>query len=154
MAIYFGDSSAIVKRYVNEIGTAWVTGITSPASGNNIYMVQVTGVEVVSAITRVGRSGRISTADAITAISDFRYDFANCYHVIEINPGLISHAMTLAETYALRGYDAIQLASALEVNVQHLAQGGSAITLVSADGALNIAAMAEGLTVEDPNLHP
>jgi uncharacterized protein len=154
MAVYFGDSSAIVKRYVNEIGTAWMTSITSPVAGNDIYLVQVTGVEVVSAIARQLRGGNLSVTDATNAIAQFRYEFYNVHKIVEIKPALISHAMTLAETYALRGYDAIQLASALEVNAEHLAQGGSAITLVSADGALNIAAMAEGLTVEDPNLHP
>jgi predicted nucleic acid-binding protein len=154
MAVYFGDSSAIVKRYMNETGTAWVTSITSPGAGNDIYMVQVTGVEIVSAITRARRSGRISAADATTAVSDFRYDFANGYHVVEIKPGLISHAMTLAETYALRGYDAVQLAAALEVNTHWLTQGGPPITLISADTALNAAAIAEGLTVDNPNWHP
>ena len=47
-------------------------------------------------------------------------------------------------------YDAVQLAAALELN--RISQGG--IVLVSADQDLNAAATAEGLTVENPNLHP
>ena len=37
MAIYFLDSSAVVKRYVPEKGSAWVVGITDPASRNLLY---------------------------------------------------------------------------------------------------------------------
>jgi hypothetical protein len=62
--------------------------------------------------------------------------------------------MILAERHALRGYDAVQLAAALELQTVLTASGLPALTLVSADAELNAAAAAEGLTVEDPNLHP
>jgi len=154
MAVYFFDSSSIVKRYVSETGTAWVVTITDPAIGNPIYMALIAGVEVVSAITRRARSGSLSATDAATTLADFRYDFANQYHLVEITPALIARAMTLAETYALRGYDAVQLAAALEVDAYYLALWMPALTFVSADAALNAAATAEGLTVENPNAHP
>ena len=154
MAAYFFDSSALVKRYISEIGSAWVMGITAPAAGNSIHLVRITGAEVVSAITRVGRSGGISVAEATNAISDFRHDFANDYRISEVTPALVRQAMALAETHALRGYDAVQLAAALELNTRRLNFGLPAVTLVSADVALNAAAIAEGLTVEDPNSHP
>jgi hypothetical protein len=41
----------------------------------------------------------------------------------------------------------------MEVNLQCQALG-TTLTLVSADGDLNAAGAAEGLTVEDPNVHP
>ena len=53
------------------------------------------------------------------------------------------------ETYALRGYDAVQLAAALEVWAQI-----PTTILISGDGDLNAAATAEGMPVEDPNTHP
>ena len=154
MAAYFFDSSAIVKRYVSEIGTAWVIRTVDPATSNRVYVARITGAEVVSAITRQGRSGSLSTTDAASAIGQFRHDFVNEYRVIEISVALIDRAMSLAETYALRGYDAVQLAAALEVNTRRLASGMSALTLVSADAALNAVAAAESLPVEDPNAHP
>jgi hypothetical protein len=61
--------------------------------------------------------------------------------------------MTLAETHALRGYDAVQLAAAIEVHARGMSLGLPVLTLVSADGDLNMAATIEGLTVEDPNIH-
>ena len=47
MAVYFCDSSAIVKRYVREVGTGWVLGIVDPTAGHRIYVAGVTAVEVV-----------------------------------------------------------------------------------------------------------
>jgi len=45
MAIYFLDSSGLVKRYVAEMGTAWVQGMTDAASGNDRFIAQITGAE-------------------------------------------------------------------------------------------------------------
>ncbi|NOT59076.1 MAG: nucleic acid-binding protein, partial [Acidobacteria bacterium] len=56
--------------------------------------------------------------------------------------------------HALRGYDAVQLAAALEENDELMSFGLPALTLVSADAELNKAAQAEGLNVENPNNHP
>ncbi len=72
--------------------------------------------------------------------------------IIELTAALAEAAMNLAEGRALRGYDSVQLAAALELNVA-FAVTGSAITMVSADEELNTAARAEGLVVENPNLH-
>lgn len=154
MAACFFDSSALVKRYAREIGSAWVIGITGPATGNSIHIVRVTGVEVISAITRQQRGGHIPVADATNAILDFRHDFSSEYQITEVTGDLVHHAMALAEAYGLRGYDAVQLAAALKVNAYSLVQGAPAVTLVSADAALNAAAIAEGLTVDNPNWHP
>lgn len=154
MAVYFFDSSAIVKRYVSETGTSRVLGLTDPRANNHIHLARITGVEVIAAITRRNREGSISANDVATAIADFRYDFGTSYRIGEITPGLIASAMVLAETYALKGYDAVQLAGALDVNAHTISLGLPAVTLVSADGALNRAAVASGLPAEDPNRHP
>ena len=34
MALFYFDTSGIVKRYVLETGTAWVQDITNPSRGN------------------------------------------------------------------------------------------------------------------------
>ncbi|MEK6287057.1 MAG: type II toxin-antitoxin system VapC family toxin [Acidobacteriota bacterium] len=154
MAAYFFDSSAIVKRYLIEAGSGWVTSIADLAAGNEIYLARVTLVEVISAITRKTRSSGLSAGGAGKAISDFRDDFANEYSVIELTPSLIEWAAELAETHALRAYDAVQLSAALQIDAEMKAAGASPITLASADGPLNTAAIAEGLAVDDPNTHP
>ncbi len=66
----------------------------------------------------------------------------------------MAEAMLKARVHGLRAYDAVQLAAALEVHRRHLSAGVGPVTLASADRDLNTAAVAEGLTVEDPTLHP
>lgn len=153
MASYFFDSSALVKRYVNEAGTVWVTSLIDPAAGHEIFLARLSGVEVLSAIKRRQRLGTTSQQDAQVAISNFRADFAAFFTVLEISALLISEAMSLAEQHDLRGYDAVQLAAALEVYRRRAALGLPLSALVSADNALNEAGLAEGLRVENPNRH-
>jgi predicted nucleic acid-binding protein len=154
VAIYFFDSSAIVKRYVSERGTAWVTTVADPAAGNRIYVARVSGAEVISAVTRHARAGAISPAELATALADFRHDFANQYRIVPVNVAVVDRAMNLAEVHGLRGYDAVQLGAALEANAQRVSRGVPPVTLVSSDAELNAAAIVEGLVVDDPNGHP
>lgn len=41
MAVFFFDSSAIVKLHIGETGTAWTKSIDDPASGNRIYVASI-----------------------------------------------------------------------------------------------------------------
>lgn len=154
MAAYVFDSSAVVKRYVREMGTAWVLSLTDPGAGHVIYVAGITGVEVVSALTRQMRSGALTPTDAAMALAQFRHDLTHQYHTVAMTPTLLARAMALAETHALRGYDAVQCATAVLVHTERVALGMPPLTLVSADTALNTAAAAEGLLVEDPNTYP
>jgi predicted nucleic acid-binding protein len=154
LSAYFFDSSALVKRYVSEIGTTWVASVIDAPANNHIHVARITGVEVTSAITRRTRSSSLSRVDATAALSLFRYEFSNNFTVTEISPGLVTRAMQLAETYALRGYDAVQLAAALDVQSYLSSLTKSGLTMISADVELNTAAAAEGLITEDPNAHP
>lgn len=163
MGVYFFDSSALVKRYATEVGAKWVRPLTDPASGNEIYIARIAGAEIIAAISGKTRNKGLSASDATRAIGDFRYDFDRQYNLLEVTESVIDRAMDLAEQYPLRGYDAVQLASAIELNTQFVAVNlsfgatmlqASAIVLVSADKSLNSAASALKLAVEDPNTHP
>ncbi|HSK74681.1 MAG TPA: type II toxin-antitoxin system VapC family toxin, partial [Pyrinomonadaceae bacterium] len=112
MPAFFCDSSAIVKRYINETGSAWLEALTDPSSGNRIYVARITFVEVISAITRREKGLHLSATDADTARLAFEQDFLNIFRKVEISEDLINEAAKLAKKQALRGYDAIQLAAA------------------------------------------
>src|SRR5579884_698671 len=110
MPTLYLDSSAVVKLYVREAGTRWLTVLADPASGNILYIGRIAGVEVVSAIARRIRGNTIPSADGGRALRDFQHDFSAKFNVLETQPGILQRAMALAETYALRGFDAVQLA--------------------------------------------
>jgi predicted nucleic acid-binding protein len=150
VAVYYLDTSAAVKRYAQEIGTGWVQALTDPKQGHLLFLVRITLAEIVAAITGKEKKSRtITPANAATALTDFQYDFARQYLVIEVSAALVGQAALLARKHALRGYDAVQLAAALEIRAIE-----PSLILVSADGDLNAAAIAEGLPVEDPTNHP
>ena len=151
---FFFDSSAIVKRYVNEVGSNFVDGLADLQSGNVVLLGRITRVEVVAAFARRLKNGSITAADSQNAIAAFQHDLTNNYWTVEITPLLVSFAMSLATKHALRGYDAIQLATALEANDERISNNLPALILVSADTELNTAAKAEGLAVENPNNYP
>lgn len=93
-------------------------------------------------------------ATATAALAQFYYDFEHHYQTVEVSAAVVARAIALAETHALRAYDAVQLATALESNNLRAGLAAPPLTLVSADQELNAAATAEGLAVEDPNSHP
>jgi uncharacterized protein len=154
VAAYFIDSSGLVKRYVQEVGTLWVRGITRHSPSTAIYIARITAVEVTSAVARRRKGRTLTSVKASSILHRFRQHLAGRYTVIEITPVLFNDAMRLANTHALRAYDAVQLAAALEIRQQRQKAGLGPVTLISADQALNAAAAAEGLPVDDPNSHP
>ena len=71
MAVYFLDSSAVVKRYAQETGSAWVEALTAPSAGNALYLAHITAVEIVAAVTRRQRGGTLTASDAARALGGF-----------------------------------------------------------------------------------
>jgi uncharacterized protein len=149
VAIFFLDTSAVVKRYIQENGSPWVQALAAPTSGHALFVARITLAETVAAVTRRERGGHIAASAAATALADFQYDFARQYLVVDISASLVAKAAMLARTHGLRAYDAVQLAAALEVH-----GFAPSLTLISADSGLNAAAAGEGCLVDDPNGHP
>lgn len=153
MAAYFLDSSALVKRYVLESGTPWIRNLCDPAARHTLYIARITGAEVIAALSRRIRMRSLTLSAAQSAITEFRTNFANGYIILEMTPTLIASAMDLAQEKGLRGYDAVQLAAALDVHTERNGYRLPPLTLVSADNDLNQAAISEGLMIENPNAH-
>ena len=154
MADYFFDTSALVNRHVNETGSAWVRTLIRAKATHRIYIARITTVEVFAAITRRQHSGDLSAAQAGAILGHFRRHLAQRYRIIDLTPAIYDNAMLKARKRRLRAYDAVQLAAALELRQQHQEAGLAPVTLISGDKPLNAAAIAEGLTVDDPNNHP
>jgi predicted nucleic acid-binding protein len=152
VAAYYLDSSAVVKRYVRELGSTWVRSLMARAAGHNLILARITGVEVVAALIR--HSPPLPPPDLARALARFQRHFQNRFQLIPINRNLIAQAMLLAVRHRLRGYDAVQLASALEARARQAARGQPAPVFVSADANLNAAATTESLAVDDPTTHP
>lgn len=153
MARRFFETSALVKRYVRETGTSWVERLLVPPLHPTLYIPQITGVGTIAAITLRTRRGDTTWQEAAAAIASFRRDYAHVYLLAQVTNSLVAVAMDLAEKHALRGYGAVQLSSALQVQSERQAYDLSSPIFLSADNALNAAAAAAGLAVDNPNYH-
>src|SRR5271169_4998587 len=120
---YFVDSSALVKRYVIETGTSWVRGITRRSPSSEIYIARITAIEVPCAIARRRKGKTLTPRRASSILHRFRQHLAGRYNVAQITTALLDDATRLGVKHALRAYDAVQLAVALEVNRFHQAGG-------------------------------
>ena len=154
MGVYFLDSSAVVKRYVSEIGSAWVSTLTDPGAGNQCYLAALTQVETLAAIYLRTRTGTLTSTQATAADRRFRRELRGIYREVALSRPVLRRAMRLVAHHPLRASDAIQLASILALAARLSRSLGSTPMFVSADQRLNQAALVEGLPVDNPNQHP
>lgn len=147
------DASAVVKRYVSEMGSAWVQALCSNEE-NTLIMAEITLAEVASAFARATRGGRISAEERLSYLDLFIGDCAERYRLVATERTIIDRAVDLTQSHYLRGYDAVHLATALAMNTELLQRQLPPLTFVAADEDLLKAAEAEGLAIGNPNLHP
>jgi predicted nucleic acid-binding protein len=134
VAAFFFDTSAVLKRYVQETGTPGVQAMAASAAGHSLIVVRITLAETIAAITRRERNSSISSQGAATAHAGFQLDFARQYIIVEVSAGPVAQAAMLARSYA------VQLAAALEIHA-----ADPSLTLLSADLEIIAAATAAGL---------
>lgn len=150
MSLLFADTSAIAKRYINEIGSAWVEQWIEPAAGNIIIIARIAPVEMFSLLARREREGSITPGARVGLGNDFLIHVRNEYLTVPLDDRVLDEARELTSRYPLRALDAIQLASALAATKTL----NTAPTFISADRNLLAAASAEGLNTDDPRAHP
>lgn len=155
MSHFYLDATAVVKRYNPETGSAWVKALTDPTAGHTIILSEITLVEVAAALAAKHRApGGITQQERDDAVALFLNHCDTEYDLIASRRSIIDRAVTLTQNHRLRGYDAVQLATALLTNEALVAASLSPLNLVAADNDLVAAARAEGLAAENPNLHP
>lgn len=109
MIVYI-DASALVKRYVAERSSEEVIELT--ANADIVATSVVSRAEVAAALARAARLGALEDDGARRAQRRFSREWPDLARV-PVTELLVSRAELLAWDYGLRGYDAIQLASAV-----------------------------------------
>jgi predicted nucleic acid-binding protein len=141
--ILFLDTSALVKLYIVEADSPVVH-----ASVNRAETVAVCRIAWAEACAALGRRAREVPADEaaiIAARGALARDWPH-FFVVEVTQTVVERAGEFAETFALRGYDSVQLAAAFEILA--VAPGGVAFNCF--DNRLNKAARVLGLDVAWP----
>jgi predicted nucleic acid-binding protein len=137
--ILYLDTSALVKLYVEEEGTTRTAARVEEADG--VATVRITYAEARAVLARHHREGAITGAELRAAVRELEREWP-AYSIVEVNEPLVRGAGTLAERHALGGYDAVQLAAALEIR-----RAGGDIEFAAFDARLNRAARRERLPV-------
>ncbi|MCX6032550.1 MAG: type II toxin-antitoxin system VapC family toxin [Chloroflexi bacterium] len=147
------DSSALVKRYLVEIGTSWMqTWCADPTQ--TIAVAEIGLVEIAAAFAGKLRGAHIMPAQYQSARTDLTIDARDEYVLVTVNRAVVDEAIELTARHRLRGYDAVHLACALTLNRALVAYHLSPLAFISADDDLLKAAAAEGLPTDNPNRHP
>jgi predicted nucleic acid-binding protein len=136
--ITYVDTSTLLKRLLTEDGSPRADVIWE--SADILASAATLVVEARAALAAAQRGGRLTAGDHRTAKAEL-IELLEEVTFVDITDELIADAADLAETDALRGYDAIHLAAAIAVG---------ATVLTSADAALCDAAEDHGLRVANP----
>ena len=153
MSIYFFDASAVVKYFHREPGTAWVRQVVDAREPHNeIYIADISLAEVPAALAILARAKQISIRMRDSLYAAFLDNIGSKFQLLRVTTSLAYAAGELTQPHPLKGYDAVQLALALDFNATLAQQGLSAI-FVSGDDRLVQAAKAEGMATGNPFLH-
>lgn len=154
MTDYYVDASALVKRYADEPGSTWIRHITDPQAQHTILLAEITLAEVAAALAAKHRApGGMSQEQRDRILSRFLQDCAEHFLLLPVDRPVIDRAVELTQRHRLRGYDAVQLATALVASETVQSQHLPAPFFVAADNNLLTAATSEHLPVENPLNH-
>jgi len=154
MTTYYADTSALVKRYVNEPGSPWLRAQFDPATAPLIMISHLTLAEISSAFNRRVREGALTPDEQARLRLAFRADCLTDYQLLPISQAIIDLSSDLLDRHPLRTLDAIQLATGLTAQRLLMARNLAAPIFVSADDRLLSVAAAVGLLTDNPLRHP
>lgn len=153
MAIYYLEPSALVKYYVTEPGSTWVRALVD-TEDNVLVTAEITIAEVSAALAVIARVGRISRRQRDELWGKFKRDLLTRYEFLPTHRAIVNRAAELCQKHPLRGFDAVHLASGLQLQETLVQQEeGVPITYVSGDDPLVTAGQSEGLAVDNPFWH-
>lgn len=143
--ILYLDTSALIKIYVQEVGTETVR---DALRSGRVAISALGGAELAGALARLAREGDLSASQAGAMWTDYLRRLPTFLEVVVEGAGspLGRDAARLCFDHHLRGGDAVHLASALQVVAHH---PGESVSFCAADVKLLRAARAERLTTVD-----
>jgi len=141
--IYYVDTSALVKRYYIEKGSAWVHSLFRP--DHLLVVSKVAYAELLAALARKRREKEVGEEDFARAVESFQEEWKE-FVVVEVTDAVFADLLPVVRRHPLRGFDAIHLCSALWFRKRTKAE----VLFVCSDHNLLTAAQKEKLGIRDP----
>jgi predicted nucleic acid-binding protein len=146
LALYYLETSALVKLYVREPGTDRLLQLVNLVE-NRFAVLSLSQVEFRSAIRRRERAGDIDPNAASMLLDRFQQHQESRFLRQVLTDAVLDGASEMIDRYALRAYDAIQLAACLELK---FTVSMEPLIFVCSDQQLLAAAHSELLSTLDP----
>ena len=107
--ILFCDTSALVKLYLKEEFSHEVRALSDKATA--IAVSRISWAETMATLARRVREIPADAQAIETVRGQLRMDWSD-FAIVEVTQSLVEMAGDYADTFALRGYDSVQLAAA------------------------------------------
>ena len=138
--ILFFDTSALIKKYIDEKGSRKVDLLMNEA--DRIIVSAITGIETCSAFRRLLTDRAVSESDYRVVMREFATDYP-FFTRVDLDDPAVSCAKYAIEKYRLKTLDSIQLGTALAVR-------DDIDYFVACDARLAHSGKKEGLRVINP----
>lgn len=135
MTLFF-DTSAFVKRYIDETGSAEVENLCGNADDIGISIILP--IEALSTFSRLRREKRLTEKQYALLKHELFSDLRDVT-VVTLSPAIVTAAIDALENSILKSLDAIHIACALEYKPDFF---------VSSDAQQIVAATKAGLSVK------
>ena len=136
--ILYLDTSSLLKLLLDEPGSATIAALADAAEV--LASSRIAYAEARAALARARRAQRLTETSHRAVVAAFE-DLWTGFAAVEVTDPLVRQAGDLAEQHALRGFDAIHLASALVLQ----RQSSHSVSFSAWDETLMRAALVEGL---------
>ena len=113
--ILYCDTSALIKLYLGEAESDLMLAEAQAASV--LAVCRITWAEAMAALARRAREVEVDSNVIEQARQRLQTHWAR-YAIVEVNQHLVELAGEHADTFALRGYDSVQLAAACVLRSQ------------------------------------
>lgn len=131
--ILYCDTSALIKLYISETGSPAVKKLAAVAEA--VATCRVSWAEAYAVLARRVREVPVDAAAVAAAKRALAADWPR-FLIVELAQEVVERAAEYADTFALRGYDSVQLAAAHALALESAVP----VTFACFDARLNKAA--------------
>lgn len=146
MAVYYLDTSALVKLYIRESGTERMLRLAADPEASRLAILSLARAELYSAVRRRERAGDLDAVLVTQLLDRFESHLKTRFLRQSVSDQVLDLACALIDRHSLRAYDALQVAGCLILR----SASPEPPVFVCADQQLLEVAGTESLTWLDP----